>query len=91
MEKERNINGQEQTVTFKTSELMYYGVLDYDGNELMAAITGYDLNVSFNMRLINSLADAESCANALADVFYQALMEKLIERKGDSIKPNTVQ
>jgi hypothetical protein len=88
MEEEKNINEAEQTVTFKASELMYYGVLDYDGNELMAAITGYDLNVSFNMRLINSLADAESCANALADVFYQALMEKLIERKGDSIKPN---
>lgn len=91
METERNTNEPEQTVTFNTSELMYYGVLDYDGNELMAAITGYDLNVSFNMRLINSLADAESCANALADVFYQALMEKLIERKGDSIKPNTVE
>ena len=91
METEQNTNEPEQTVTFKTSELMYYGVLDYDGNELMAAITGYDLNVSFNMRLINSLADAESCANALADVFYQALMEKLIERKGDGIKPNAME
>lgn len=82
-----NSSNTDDRVTFKTSELMYYGVLNYDGNELMAAITGYDLNVSFNMRLINSLADAESCANALADVFYQALMEKLIERKEDIIKP----
>lgn len=74
-------------VTFRTEDRMTYGVLNYDGNELMAAITGYDLNVVFNMRLINSLADAEACADALADVFYQTLMEQLIARKADFIQP----
>jgi hypothetical protein len=67
-----------EVITFKRDERMMYGVLDYEGSELMAAITGYDLQVSFNMRLIHSIADAENCANALADVFYQALMEKLL-------------
>lgn len=86
---EEDKNKDERTVSFKESELMYYGVLNYDGNELMAAVTGYGLNVSFNMRLIHSIADAESCANALADMFYQALMEKLIETKGDVIKPDS--
>ncbi|MDR1718083.1 MAG: hypothetical protein LBS20_19790 [Prevotella sp.] len=78
---------EKETVSFIKDERMMYGVLDYDGNELMAAITGYDMEVSFNMRLINSLADAESCADALANVFYQALMEQLIARKPDFIKP----
>ena len=64
---------ENETVSFRKDERMRYGVLGYDGNEMMAAITGYDLDVSFNMRLINSLADAEACADALADVFYQAL------------------
>ena len=73
-------------VSFKKDERMRYGVLGYDGNEMMAAITGYDLDVSFNMRLINSLADAEACADALADVFYQALMEQLISLKPDIAK-----
>jgi hypothetical protein len=72
---------REETVTFKAGERMMYGVLNYDGNELMAAITGYGLDVSFNMRLINSLADAESCADALANVFYRALMEKLLAKQ----------
>ena len=76
-----------ETITFEKDKRMMYGVMDYDGNELMAAITGYDLEVSFNMRLINSLADAESCADALANVFYQALMEQLIARNADFIKP----
>jgi hypothetical protein len=79
---------QNETVAFKTSERMMYGVLNYDGNELMAAITGYDLEVSFNMRLINSLADAENCADALANVFYQALMEQLLAQKADFLKPS---
>lgn len=76
-----------ERVTFRVEDRMTYGVLNYDGNELMAAITGYDLNVVFNMRLINSLADAEACANALADVFYQTLMEQLIARKAEFIHP----
>lgn len=76
-----------ERVSFRVDDRMTYGVLNYDGNELMAAITGYDLNVAFNMRLINSLADAEACANALADVFYQTLMEQLIARKADFIQP----
>ena len=53
----------------------------------MAAITGYDLRIAFNMKLINSLADAESCADALADIFYQSLMEQLIEKKSEIIQP----
>lgn len=82
MEKE-----DDESVAFKKSERMTYGALGYDGNELMAVITGYDLNISFNMRLINSLADAEACANALADVFYEALMEQLIAEKSEVLKP----
>lgn len=86
-EKEKNKPEKAERVTFGVADRMTYGVLNYDGNELMAAITGYDLNVVFNMRLINSLADAEACANALADVFYQTLMEQLIARKANFIHP----
>lgn len=63
---------ENETVSFRKDERMRYGVLGYDGNEMMAAITGYDLDVSFNMRLINSLADAEACADALADVLLSS-------------------
>lgn len=79
-----------ERVTFRVDDRTTYGVLNYDGNELMAAITGYDLNVVFNMRLINSLADVEACVNGLADVFYETLMEQLIARKADFIQPPKV-
>lgn len=81
---------EEKTVSFKPSEKMVYGVLNYDGNELMATITGYDLSISFNMRLINSLADAENCADALANVFYETLLEDLIQKNPAILKPKEV-
>lgn len=81
---------EEKTVSFRLSDKRLYGVLGYDGNELLAAISGYDLDISFNMRLINSLADAEACANALADVFYQALMEQLIEKNPSGLNRGEV-
>ena len=81
---------EEKTVLFKPSEKMVYGVLNYDGNELMATITGYDLSISFNMRLINSLADAENCADALANVFYETLLEELIQKNPAILKPKEV-
>ncbi len=75
----------EQEFNFKESERKKYGVLNYDGNEIMAEITGFDLNVSFNMRLIHSLADVESCADALANVFYEALLEQLIKTNPETV------
>ena len=75
-----------ETITFRTANRMTYGALGYDGNELMAVISGYDLEIKFNMRLINSLSDAEACADALAQVFYEALMEQLIQEKSEFLK-----
>ena len=64
-----------ETITFRTADRMTYGALGYDGNE-------------FNLRLINSLADAEACADALAQVFYDALMEQLLcNEKAGFVKP----
>lgn len=77
----------DKTVCFKVGDMMTYGVMAEDGNEMLAAITGFGLNIRFNMRLINSLADAEATANAMADVFYQALMEQLLAEKAEIVKP----
>ena len=89
MEQEKQHTAQQvpETITFRTADRMTYGALGYDGNELMAVISGYALEIRFNMRLINSLADAEACADALAQVFYDTLIEQLINEKRDFVKP----
>nr|DAI00560.1 MAG TPA: hypothetical protein [Caudoviricetes sp.] len=76
-----------ETVSFNVKDKIIYGVQGYDGNELMAIISGYDLHIAFNLRLINSLSDAENCANALSDVFYELLMEELISQKKGVTQP----
>lgn len=86
MTMERNTAGNRteqeiKTITFNVQDRMTYGVLGYDRSELMAVISGGDLEIRFNMRLINSLADAEACADALAQVFYDTLIEQLIQVK----------
>lgn len=85
-----NMEGQQipenETVSFKRADRMTYGAMSYDGNEMMAVISGYDLNIAFNMRTINSLADAEAAANALAQVFYELLMEQLLKEKAHIAK-----
>lgn len=77
----------EEVVSFKQSDRMTYGAMNYDGTEMMAVISGYDVNIAFNMRTINSLSDAEAAADALAQVFYELLMEQLIEEKSYLVKP----
>lgn len=74
-----------ETITFRTADRMTYGALGYDGNELMAVISGYDLEIRFNMRLINSLTEA--CVDALVHVFYKTLMKQLIAQKRNFAKP----
>lgn len=76
-----------EIVTYHTADRMTYGAMNYDGTEMMAVISGYDLNVAFNMRTINTLSDAEAAANALAQVFYELLMEQLIQEKSHLVKP----
>ncbi|MFR9497338.1 MAG: hypothetical protein SNI91_02760 [Rikenellaceae bacterium] len=79
---------KKKTVTFNVDERVRYGAMNYDNTELMAVISGYDLNIAFNLKTINSLADAEAAADALAQVFYEVLLEQLIsEKKPEFIKP----
>jgi hypothetical protein len=75
-----------ETVTFRSSDLVTYGVQGYEGDEFLATITGYGLSIRFNMRLINSIADAEKMANGIADIFFKELMDQLIEINREIVK-----
>lgn len=80
---------EKKTVTFNEDQRMRYGAVTHDGNDVMAVISGFDLNIAFNLRTINSLSDAEAAADALAQVFYELLMEQLLNEREKShiIKP----
>ena len=56
---------------------------DIDKN--LVEISGYDLQVNFNMEYINSVEDVEAAVTGIGNLFRELIMEKLLEykRKGD--------
>lgn len=56
-------------------------VKNADNNEILIEISGYDLQVNFNMEYLNSIQDVEAAVNGIGDLFRQIIMEKLLEYK----------
>lgn len=52
-----------------------------DINKNLVEISGYDLQVNFNMEYLNSIEDVESAVNGISDLFRELIMEKLLEYK----------
>lgn len=47
----------------------------------LVEISGYDLEVNFNMEYLNSIEDVEAAVNGISDLFRELIMEKLLEYK----------
>lgn len=56
-------------------------VKNADNEEILIEISGYDLQVNFNMEYLNSIQDVEAAVNGIGDLFRQIIMEKLLEHK----------
>jgi len=52
-----------------------------DINKNLVEISGYDLQVNFNMEYLNSIEDVEAAVNGISDLFRELIMEKLLEYK----------
>jgi hypothetical protein len=52
-----------------------------DINKNLVEISGYDLQVNFNMEYLNSIDDVEAAVNGISDLFRELIMEKLLEYK----------
>ena len=50
-------------------------------DQILVEISGYDLQVNFNMEYINSIEDVEAAVSGIGDLFRQLIMEKLLEYK----------
>jgi len=72
---------KETTVHFQEmSDLSIIGVVHPKTQESMAEITGYNLDVKFNMALINTPEDIDNVAQGLADAFKEMLLDNLINK-----------
>lgn len=72
----------EPTVEFRLiSDKSAMKVTNEDINETLIEITGYDLQVNFNMQYLKTLQDIEAAKEGVAKLFGEIIMEKLLEHK----------
>ena len=72
----------EPRVIFKsiTDKICFSVVNEEHGKELVN-ISGYDLDVSFNLEYMNSVEDVEMAVEGIANLFRELIMDSLLKNK----------
>lgn len=72
----------EPEVKFKLiSDKSVMNVVNADNKEVLIEISGYDLQINFNMQYLKSVEDIDAACKGVADLFRETIMEKLLEYK----------
>lgn len=72
----------EPKIEFKIiSDRGLFAIKNPDIQKNLVEISGYDLQVNFNMEYLNSIDDVEAAVNGISDLFRELIMEKLLEYK----------
>lgn len=74
---------QEPEIKFKAiSERDIYKVVSEKNKDLtLIEITGYGLQINFNMEYLRSLEDVNAAGDAIGTMFKEIILEKLLEYK----------
>lgn len=75
----------EEVVQFKLlSDRTTLHVINPHNNEVMIEISGYDLNIDFNMEYLRSIEDIEAACAGISKLFREIIIEKLLGDKQKS-------
>lgn len=70
----------EPTVHFKLiSDCIIREVINPEIKEPLVRISGYDLQIDFNMKYLKSIADVEAACNGIAQLFRDEIMAVLLD------------
>lgn len=70
----------EPEVRFKIiSERDIMNVENADTHEKLVEISGYDLQINFNLQHLRSVEEIEAACKGISDLFREAIVEKLLE------------
>ena len=71
---------EEPTRKFKVvSDRDTMSIINQDINEVLVEISGYDLQINFNMQYLKSVEDIDAACSGIANLFRETIMEKLLE------------
>lgn len=77
-----NIQVNEDTVMFREkSDLTIFQIVDEDTGTVMAYISGYALDINFNMAELRSVERVEQLINGIGKMFRSVIMEKIFDKK----------
>lgn len=69
----------EPTVTFKTiTDRDIWNIVSETNGEVLIQITGYDLQMRFNIEYLRSMQDIEAAAGGVADLFREQMLEAIL-------------
>lgn len=75
----------EPIVQFKSiSDRIVREVINADTKQVLVHISGYDLQMNFNMQYLKSVEDVEAACSGIAQLFRDVIMSKLLERDKQS-------
>ena len=73
---------EEPTITFDLlSDKRVISVVSEEAEKTLVEISGYDLEIKFNMEYINSVEDVEQAVAGIGDLFRDLIMESLLDNK----------
>ena len=87
MEEEKLLDEELPSVDEPTVEFKYYSdriaftVKNPEINKILLEISGYDLQINFNMEYINNVDDVEAMVSGIGDMFRDMIMNQLLSHK----------
>lgn len=70
----------EPKVEFRSiSDRSVFNVINEDTGVVLVEISGYDLQINFNMEHINSVEEVEAAVSGLGELFRQSILEELLK------------
>lgn len=73
-------NIEEPIVKFKiNSDRIVREIINPDINQTLVHISGYDLQINFNMQYLKSLEDIDAACRGISQLFRDMIMDKLLE------------
>lgn len=72
----------EPRVEFKlNSDRSIYNVVNQEIDKVLIEISGYDLQINFNMEYLKSVEDIEAAIEGLGNLFRDIIMEQILAHK----------
>lgn len=72
---------EEREFVFKESDHKMFQILNEDTHAVMGYIAGFDLDISFNLKELNSVDKIERFVNALQNLFRKIITDQILGNK----------